>query len=254
MRSQTGVLTHNTRLSNRFFTLDTWPTLSHTTRKAASRPSRNCESYPLIVIVDSPHRIATARCVISPATEGKTSMQTGWLESSTTSTWALPGSLEGPADDLHRIDGCGTVGSPLFGWIDYSPAEHTAAGHWSTTTGADGGDLFRRPYSPSVIHTYLHLHLWLQLIFTISIAASEDGVIFVPYVVSPVALLTYIIFALLSHCITVPALSESSLTAPRQIATSLSISHCTPPLLPTPKARTDDQGRTDRDPAKALSD
>lgn len=143
---------------------------------------------------------------------------------------------------------------PLFGWIDYSPAEHTAAGHWSTTTGADGGDLFRRSYSLSVIHTYLHLHLWIQLVFTIPIAASGDGVIFVPYVVSPVALLTYIIFALLSHCITVPALSESSLTAPRQIATSLSISHCTPPLLPTPKARTDDQGRTDRDPAKALSD
>jgi hypothetical protein len=172
--------------------------------------------------------------------------------SSTTSTWVLPGSLEGPADDLHRIR-CGTVDSSLYGWIDYSPAEHIAAGHWGTTTGADGGVLFRRSCSLSVIHTYLHLHLRLQLVFTTSIATSEDGVIIVPYVASPVALLTSF-FDLLSHCITVPALSESSLTAPRQIATSLSISHYTPPLLPTPKARTDDQRRTDRDPAKALSD
>lgn len=45
-------------------------------------------------------------------------------------------------------------------------------------TGADGGDLFPRLYSPSVIHTYLHLHLWLQLVFTIPIAESEDVVIF----------------------------------------------------------------------------
>ncbi len=113
--------------------------------------------------------------------------------SSTTSTWALPGSLEGPADDLHRIR-CGTVDSPLYGWIDYSPAEHTAAGHWNTTTGADGGVLFRRSCSLSVIHTYLHLHLRLQLVFTTSIATSEDGVIIVPYVASPPALLTSIPF------------------------------------------------------------
>lgn len=50
---------------------------------------------------------------------------------STTSTWDLPSIVEGPegpADDLHRI-GCGTVESPLYGWIDYSPTKLSLAGH-----------------------------------------------------------------------------------------------------------------------------
>lgn len=173
-----------------------------------------------------------------------------------TSTWDLPGIVEGPegpADDLHRI-GCGTVESPLYGWIDYSPTKHSAAGHYSATTDGDSGVLFLRPYSLSrslplsFIH-YLHIHLQLQLILTIPIADARRQRCFCA-LRCLIRCLAGISLGLLSHCITVPALSESSLTAPRQISISLSISHYTPPLLPTPKERTDDQTKAWSDQVK----
>lgn len=113
-----------------------------------------------------------------------------------TSTWDLPGIVEGPegpADDLHRI-GCGTVESPLYGWTDYSPTKHSAQGTivlrlMVTVVSCFVAHTLSRSISLSFIHIF---------IFTSNSSSSlpsplltrGDSVASVPCVASSAALLT----------------------------------------------------------------